>query len=1240
MLYNAYKGLDDLGIKGAWDMGFTGNGVNVAIIDTGIDFATPDLMGTQARVSNASSPYYGWPIAIDLESLSSYQQGIPGYDSWYANTTSTDVRNSQVTGTSKSGIYHIGDHPDQHLAQFYGQPVKVLVVDERVSGVYDTIYVDLNNNHDFRDDKPCRKGDEISYWDRDSDGYADESGGMIYFIADGQTPLPLSKMCYGEKAKIPRNGELIAFEYDGASHGTMCASIIAAQGKNVMGVAPDARIISVRSGEKDELLCLLAILGYDGVPNTGDEGDVISRSGGLMCLLNKGGDVSSAFLEHLSTNVSPSTTIVYANGNDGSGYGTCNPPSSEHVINVGATYNLWWNDSSYSGDVTCFSSRGPNAFGNVKPNVLAPGYRTPESLPLWIAHSGKAAWDSWGAGTSGATPHVAAVVALIYQAYKEKYERFPTSREARDILMSSATDINEEIFAQGSGIINATKATEIASGKNGVLVEPAFLVTPPIEAGSTLKFNFTMINYSGRPVNLTPQKLVKDKIRDLTPISENPSIFIIPREMLNCDLLKVSSYYPRDARNTELETSEGYNIYLYNWKDKSGDGEIQQEELESVALDIGDWGYGFTSEARMHDPAERVDDGLAVGLKRRGEIKSNETKVVIETYNWRPWDIGINADGDKVYVSITVPNTTGIFQGKILLEEYGGRQCIPISFATYRYDEVSLNNTSEIYENARIYGRFEGDGKGGWDSRFYPLYHRGHGLARIEATWEDPNTDIDIYLYGEDKMDSSKLWKYPTKPPVKLPELNILRENGHSLRISGITFIVYGDWIGGGPPYSKFFTSTGENKEVITGELMDGLNLIALRQVVPGGNEYGENVSIKVNIMPFDLINLRAKAGETIIIMPSGVDGIRGFSKCRNLRVGESPESFQAEEGDILLIGSNCTPYQPQIFFDSNKNGMMDLDTDELIFGEDRYYEINPSYRDVIPIPKKGTYFLMSMNLEEHLEFYHFKNKYNISPIEPMKIRVPEQAGKYLGIVEMEECFISTPVELVVEPGEPAYLLLSAPNRTSPRMPFDAVLEVQDKFQNPVEENITATVEFHNATKTVELINGKASISLTAPNKEGIYDIKAESKYGLTDRDIQIAPITTNDTMGTASEEIDIDATDSMMAKDAFEVPKAEENASLAIAGNAHGKVESISIFTKNGNINLIWQSCMGAEYYSVYRLNSSPACTYDKLADVKNPEYSMKGELWESHTFRISAIDNAGNESELSDPVGIVVTP
>ncbi len=1233
-LYDAYKGLEELGVEDAWNMGYTGKGVTVAVIDSGIDFATPDLIGTQARISNASSPYFGWPIVIDLDSLAAYQQWTPGsqdgrnpFDDFhvlYANTTSTDVKGYQVTGTSKSGIYHIGNR-----SNFYDQPLKVIVVDEKNPGVYDTVYVDLNNDNDFRDDKPCRKGDEASYWDRDNDGYPDESGGMIYFIADGKTSLPFSKMLYGENAKIPKNGELVAFHFDDGGHGTMCASIIAGQGKNVKGISPDARIITVRAfGENDMLYNLLAVLGYDGVPNTGDEADIISKSGGLLYLFNKGADEGSAFLEYLTTNVSPSTTIVYANGNDGSGYGTSTSPSSEHVINVGATYDLWWNRSSYRGDVTRFSSRGPNTLGQVKPNVLANGYRAPEALPLWGTHSGKAAWNDMGGGTSGATPHVAAVIALIYQAYKDAHGEFPTSEKARDILMSSATDIDEEVFAQGSGIINAKRAVEIASGKNGVLVEPALLVTKPVEAGSNLRFNFTLSNYSGKLIDLKPQILIKDKTKNLTLRLGNESIFfIIPRDMLGCDLLKASSYYPRDARNTKLENDEGYDLYLYNWKDINGDQDAQENELEAIAIDtIGEWGYGFTSEVRMHNPAERMDDGIVAGLKRRGEIKSDKVQVVIETYRWKPWDIGIDIDGNNVCVSIPTPNTTGVYQGKILLENGGEKQCIPISFSTYRNDEVKINTTNEIYENEKIYGRFEGDGKSGWDLRFYPIYHHGHDLATIEATWDDPDTDIDVYLYGEDVSNVSKLWKYPTKPPVGLPEFRVLKENGHSIRILGITFHIEGDRFFGGPSYSAFHTSTGENREVITGELVDGLNLIVLHQVISGGNKYGENVTININVTPFKPIDLKAKAGETVSFLTSGIDGIIGFSRAEEVRNDWfSPKAFQAEEGDVMLILSNDIYYFPQIYFDSNKNGTIDLDTDELMFAEERTYGISPTHTDIIPIHKRGTYFLSG-----NCEFYHMKNRYENNSSAPMKIKAPEQAGAYLGIAEKNGSLIPIPVKLVVMAGEPASICIDTANHTDPNLSFEVKLEVQDKFGNLVENTTTATLEFNGAERNINLIKGMGSINLTAPEKTGTYKIKAQSQYGIAEKDIEIIDNalieTCNASINSTGIEEGIDQIGDVrgpaLTEPIKDLPK---------------KVELVSAILTSGNISLTWQASEGTDHYNVYCLRYGAP---EKLAEVRSPEYTMKGETWKSYTFRVSAINGTGNESEMSDPVGIVVTP
>ncbi|MFO7618656.1 MAG: hypothetical protein R6W91_03250 [Thermoplasmata archaeon] len=89
-----------------------------------------------------------------------------------------------VTGIpSASGFYKLGTLPDENYETYLKYSPKVLLVDSVHEYVYDTVYIDLDNDKDFTDEKPCRLGDEISWRDMDGDGLADLSGGMVYFIS-------------------------------------------------------------------------------------------------------------------------------------------------------------------------------------------------------------------------------------------------------------------------------------------------------------------------------------------------------------------------------------------------------------------------------------------------------------------------------------------------------------------------------------------------------------------------------------------------------------------------------------------------------------------------------------------------------------------------------------------------------------------------------------------------------------------------------------------------------------------------------------------------------------------------------------------------------------------------------------------------------------------------------------------------------------------------------------------------
>ena len=83
------------GATDVWDNGMNGSGVIVAVADSGIDFAHPDLNGTQARYDNSSSPYHGWPLMHDPMSILLWLRDAKAYPqddkSWWSDTSDTDV---------------------------------------------------------------------------------------------------------------------------------------------------------------------------------------------------------------------------------------------------------------------------------------------------------------------------------------------------------------------------------------------------------------------------------------------------------------------------------------------------------------------------------------------------------------------------------------------------------------------------------------------------------------------------------------------------------------------------------------------------------------------------------------------------------------------------------------------------------------------------------------------------------------------------------------------------------------------------------------------------------------------------------------------------------------------------------------------------------------------------------------------------------------------------------------------
>ncbi len=185
---------------------------------------------------------------------------------------------------------------------------------------------------------------------------------------------------------------------DGHGHGTHTMGIMV--GQNGIGVAPGAQWIAVKIfNNQGQALDSWIHAGFEWLlaPN-GDPAlapDIVNNSWGSVA-----GD-NETFVSDVRALRAAGIFVAFAAGNKGPQGGTVGSPASfTESFAVGATDD--------QDQIARFSSRGPSPWGEVKPEIVAPGLHIVSTLP----------GGAWGrkSGTSMATPHVAGAAALILQS--------------------------------------------------------------------------------------------------------------------------------------------------------------------------------------------------------------------------------------------------------------------------------------------------------------------------------------------------------------------------------------------------------------------------------------------------------------------------------------------------------------------------------------------------------------------------------------------------------------------------------------------------------------------------------------------------------------------------------------------------------------------------------------------------------------------------------------------------------
>ena len=281
--------------------------------------------------------------------------------------------------------------------------------------------------------------------------------------------------------------------YDDEGHGTHTAGTMVGrdpEGVNQIGVAPGAQWITAKildsSGSGYSSWILAAgqwLLAPGGDPANAP--DVVNNSWGGGPGMNEWfRDVVRAWRE---AGIVP----VFANGNDGPGAGTvASPANYPESIGVG---NVTRDDSLANS-----SSRGPSPYGEIKPELSAPGTGVRSSLP-------GGAYGA-GTGTSMAAPHVAGVAALLRQV-----DASLSVDEIEEILTSTADPMTNAQYpgvpnnGWGYGIVNAYKAVSAALGLTEGRITGRVLTQGDDLLGPTIRHTPVTESFKYTPTTITAE---------------------------------------------------------------------------------------------------------------------------------------------------------------------------------------------------------------------------------------------------------------------------------------------------------------------------------------------------------------------------------------------------------------------------------------------------------------------------------------------------------------------------------------------------------------------------------------------------------------------------------------------------------------------------------------------------------------------------------------------------------------
>lgn len=467
-----------LGIEELWDEGIEGQGVKVAVLDTGIDADHPDFKGIYKGGKNFvphTGSDYARPRADDDASETSPEERPDNRPEFNTNGSSfytshgTHVAGTiAAIGSNEYGIKGIAPKVDLYAYRVlgaYGSGATsgiIAAIEESVNQEMDVINLSLGGG---------------SNTETDGGSFAINNAmmaGTIGVIATGNSGPNRGTMGTPATARLGiavGNTTNPETQYDAQVNVTA----------NDFNLSKQVNLMSTTFGQD-----LAAQLGgeFEIVAIPGD-GEATDYNGidveGKVALIARGGIAFVDKIENARANGAAATLIHNFAG------GTNAPDISEVFLGDGFEFIPSFDVSQTDGDairaaikdnkgtitfgnvqqtktqgdeVNDSSSRGPSTPNfDIKPDVSAPGTNIMSTIPMYKADYPDVSYEeaySRKTGTSMATPHIAGIAALVKQA-NPKWDAF----DVKVALSNTAKILNTDkydVFAQGAGRVQAYEA--------------------------------------------------------------------------------------------------------------------------------------------------------------------------------------------------------------------------------------------------------------------------------------------------------------------------------------------------------------------------------------------------------------------------------------------------------------------------------------------------------------------------------------------------------------------------------------------------------------------------------------------------------------------------------------------------------------------------------------------------------------------------------------------------------------